>query len=166
MSTVTAEEIRVLRQMTVGELKEKYREVFGEESRSWNRDFLWKRIAWRLQALVEGGISERARQRARELANDADLRTNAPKKMPQTSPPGGHTTTSRFSPSGERRLPMPGTVLTREYNGGTISVTVLENGFEYEGQIYKTLTAVTKAVTGSHWNGFHFFGLGQKGGGN
>ena len=59
---------------------------------------------------------------------------------------------------------MPGTVLTREYHGETVTVTVLGSGFEYEGDIYRSLTAVAKAVTGSHWNGYHFFGLTTNGG--
>src|SRR5438034_806350 len=57
------------------------------------------------------------------------------------------------------RLPSPGTVLTRPYRGRTIAVTVLESGFEYEGRRFDSLTAVAKAVTGSHWNGLEFFGL-------
>jgi hypothetical protein len=57
-------------------------------------------------------------------------------------------------------------VLTREYRGMTVKVTVLDSGFEHEGRVYRSLTAVAKAVTGSHWNGHHFFGLrdGRKAG--
>ena len=54
---------------------------------------------------------------------------------------------------------MPGAVLTRTYKGERVSVTVLDNGFEYDGDVYRSLTAVARAVTGSHWNGYHFFGL-------
>jgi len=67
------EEIESLRQMTTAQLKEKYREVFGEETRSNHKQFLFQRIAWRIQANAWGGLSERARQRALEIANDADL---------------------------------------------------------------------------------------------
>jgi hypothetical protein len=59
----------------------------------------------------------------------------------------------------DERLPIPGTVLTRQYKGHKIVVTVLENGFEYEGEVYRSLSAVAKAVTGSHWSGNLFFGL-------
>ncbi len=58
---------------------------------------------------------------------------------------------------------MPGAVLTREYKGERISVTVLDKGFEYDGDVYRSLTAVARAVTGSHWNGYHFFGLNKNG---
>jgi hypothetical protein len=67
-----------LRRMTVTELRRKYAEVFGEQTRSYHKDFLVRRIAWRMQANTEGGLPERARQRALEIANDADLRTRAP----------------------------------------------------------------------------------------
>jgi hypothetical protein len=56
---------------------------------------------------------------------------------------------------------MPGAVLTREYRGRTIAVTVLDEGFECEGTVYRSLTAVAKAVTGSHWNGYLFFGIAK-----
>src|ERR1019366_7657683 len=76
-TTALPEQIEGLRHMTVGQLKERYREVFGEDSRSNHKQFLFRRIAWRIQANVEGGLSERARRRALEIANDADLRIRA-----------------------------------------------------------------------------------------
>jgi len=79
MNTETYEDIQALARMTVGQLKDKYLEVFGEETRSCHKGFLRKRIAWRLQALSEGDLSERARRRAAELANDADLRIRTPR---------------------------------------------------------------------------------------
>ena len=60
---------------------------------------------------------------------------------------------------------MPGAVITREYKGREVRVTVLEEGFEHEGTVHRSLSAVAKAVTGAHWNGFHFFGLVTPGGG-
>jgi hypothetical protein len=154
-------ELAALRRMAVGELREKYLAAFGEETRSWNRDFLRKRIAWRLQELAEGGLSERARRRAEELARDADLRLRTPKGGSATTVAAtpGRTVTRRLPVSPDRRLPIPGTVLTREYRGETVTVTVLDRGFAYQGQVYRSLTAVARAVTGTHWNGYHFFGL-------
>jgi hypothetical protein len=72
MNALLKKELSALERMTVDELREKHRILFGEENRSRHKDFLRKRIAWRIQALAEGGLSERARQRALELANDAD----------------------------------------------------------------------------------------------
>ncbi|MGH9633065.1 MAG: DUF2924 domain-containing protein [Bryobacteraceae bacterium] len=80
-TTALQEQLEGLRHMTVGQLKDKYLEVFGEESRSNHKQFLFRRIAWRIQANVEGGLSERARRRALEIANDADLCIRAPKNF-------------------------------------------------------------------------------------
>jgi hypothetical protein len=145
-------QVDALMDMTVAELRERYAEVFGEQIRSCHKDFLRKRITWRLQANEEGGLSERALRRAEDLANDADLRLLAP----------AHTVVGHLSPSHDRRLPMPGTVITRDYKGQTVAVTVLDAGFEHQGTVYRSLTAVAKAVTGSHWNGLFFFGLARK----
>ena len=114
-----------------------------------------RRIVWRLQALAEGDLSERARHRAEELAHDADLRLSppGPKALPHPIP----------AASAGNGLPAPGTILTRLYKGRMLEVTVLADGFAYAGERYATLSAVAKQITGSHWNGFHFFGLTQKG---
>ena len=156
MTPKVAKQVEALRDMTVAELRERYEVVFGEESRSSHKDFLRKRITWRLQANEEGGLSKRALRRAEELANDADLRLLAP---------AARTVIGRLAPKHDRRLPMPGTILQREYHGQTVTVTVLDSGFEYAGQVYRSLTAVAKAVTGSHWNGLLFWGLTRDGGG-
>jgi hypothetical protein len=64
------------------------------------------------------------------------------------------------------RVPMPGAQISRPYKGRMIAVTVLPNGFDYEGEVYRSLSAVAKAVTGTHWNGYHFFNLAKCGGAN
>ncbi len=157
MKMNVTKEVAALEQMTVGQLQQRYIEVFGEAVRSRHKAYLVRRIAWRLQADAEGGLSERALRRAEELANLADARV---------TPPKAATTTPRISaaPPGptDRRLPPAGTAITRRYKRRTISVTVLADGFEYEGERYKSLSAVAKAVTGSHMNGFRFFGLEAK----
>jgi len=71
--------VAALRRMTVGQLREKYLALFGEPTRSENRNFLFKRLAWRVQSMAEGTLSDRARRRADELARDADLRTTLPR---------------------------------------------------------------------------------------
>ncbi len=78
MSMNVGRELARLKKMYPSELREQYAEVFGEASRSGNKDFLVKRIIWRMQSLEQGGLSERARARARELARDADLRLRPP----------------------------------------------------------------------------------------
>lgn len=158
------QQLTALVRMTASELRQKYAEVFGETSRSNHREWLIKRIAWRLQANSEGGLSERARLRALELANDADLRMKAPptpKPVPQVEL---RPVERPASGTNDHRLPQAGAVLKREYKGRTLIVTVLTEGFQLEGQVYKSLSAVAKAVTGTHTNGYLFFRLGQYGG--
>jgi hypothetical protein len=153
-------EVAQMQRMTVNELQEKFAQVFGERPRGRNKQWLVKRIAWRMQANEYGGLSERALQRARELANPADLRLSAPRARSET---GGSTNTpvpARFT--GDSRLPMVGTLLTRRYKGRTLEVKVASDGFEFEGEKYKSLSAIAKVVTGSHWNGYHFFGMAER----
>ncbi len=147
-----AKEVVALGRMTVKQLRGRYADVFGEATAANNKTWLVRRIAWRLQAQAEGDLSERARARAAELARDADLRLGPPPEKPDAIPSTAPTIL-------DARLPPPGTILTRPYKGGTIQVKVLSDGFEYAGEIYRSLSAVAKAVTGSHCNGFLFFRL-------
>lgn len=158
-----AKEVAAMERMTVDRLRAKYAEVFGERTNGRHKEWLIKRIAWRMQANAEGDLSERARQRAMELANDADLRMTPP-RQPKSPPDAEERTTTVASKMPANTDLLPGTVLKREYKGRTIRVTTLADGFEYEGERYKSLTAVAKAVSGKHWNGFHFFGLRKNGG--
>ena len=155
-------ELAALTRLTVGELRAKYAEVFGEPTRTGNKTWMIRRIAWRLQALAEGDLSERARRRAEELARDADLRLTAPR--------GALPDALAIRDSGKQtlklndaRVPPPGAVLTRSYKGRTLRVQVLPHGFLYAGHTYPSLSAVAKAVTGSHCNGYLFFRLTGKG---
>ena len=161
METTVFQQIKELSRMKVGELREKYIEVFGEQTRSFHKDFLRKRIAWRIQALAEGDLSERARRRAEELANDADLRVRTPRDPlgPYAQPEKARTTTSHISNARDPRLPLPGTFLSREFQGRDIVVKVLDDGFEYNGHRFKSLSAIAQEVTGTKWNGFLFFGI-------
>ncbi|MGC3971114.1 MAG: DUF2924 domain-containing protein [Pirellulales bacterium] len=143
------QKLQALPHLRVNDLRTMYSEVFGEPTRANNRDWLTKRLAWRLQAQAMGGLSERALARAKELAREEDLRVTPP-----TSYATVPTTTDR-----DQRLPAPGAIITRHYKGTEHHVEVLADGFIWNGQTYPTLTAVAKAITGSHLNGFAFFGL-------
>ena len=147
-------EIVALQRLTVGQLRQRFAELFGEATQASNRTWLVKRIAWRLQALAEGDLSERAHRRAAELARDADLRLNPPRRQTTTVPTPEPVTVP--TPV-DHRLPPPGTILTRPYKGQLVQVQVLTEGFAYTGRVYPSLSAVAKAITGSHCNGFHFF---------
>jgi len=158
---VLREEIEGLAALGTPALKAKYVEAFGERSRSGNAAFLRKRIAWRLQARVMGGLSERARRRAEELADGADLRVRAPHPSPRRQSPDaprrGRADVSRRPR--DSRLPAVGELLVREFRGMTIAVRVLEDGFEYQGRRYASLSTIACEAAGTRWNGYRFFGL-------
>lgn len=162
-----ATELAVLDRMTTGDLAERYRELHGQPCRTRHRAYLIRKIAWRIQAKAEGDLSERARLRAAELADDADVRVMAPKTMICPPQVGETATITRPAPTdtdrpNDPRLPPPGAAIVRQYKGRTIRAVVLEDGqgFECNGERFRTLTALTKKITGSHMNGFRFFRLG------
>ena len=161
VETAMRKEIDELGWMTVGQLREKYLEAFGEESRSNHKQFLFRRIAWRIQAIAEGGLSERARRRALEIANDADLRIRAPKTRfgPDVTLDPKLSVSRKVAGASDPRLPPPGTYLEREYKGRRVIAKVLDGGFEFDGEIYRSLSAIAHEVTGTKWNGFLFFNL-------
>lgn len=142
-------EIMALKNASLEEIKAKYAEIFGLESPSTNKIFLWKKIAYRLQEQHYGGLPEATQGRINELIERYDPVNN--KSMRPINPEPG------MKMARDRRLPIPGAIIKKEYKGRVHDVKVLENGFEYEGKTYKTLSAVAKAITGAHWNGFLFF---------
>jgi hypothetical protein len=160
-----AHDLATLPDLSVAQLRIRYAEVFGEPTNAGHKGWLVKRIAWRLQASAEGDLSERARQRAAQLANDADLRLSPPK--PPTSfaseaagaAADGSATPGPAPAGADGRLPQPGAVIHRLYKGRELQVTVLRSGFAFGGQVFASLSAVAKAITGSHCNGYLFFRL-------
>jgi hypothetical protein len=146
-----------LRQMTTAQLRLKYRELFAEASHSNHKAYLFRRVAWRLQSLAQGGLSERARQYARDITADADLRLCPPKSI------GTRPLPIKAVTQIESRVPAPGTVLVRRYKNDTITVTVLDHGgFQYGERVFKSLSAIAREVTGTQWNGYSFFSLGSR----
>ena len=160
MHEQVAHKIDQLERMTHSQLAARFEEVFGEPCRSRNRRYLIRRIAWRLQADAEGGLSQRARRRAAALANLADARVTPPRNGP--APASTSAATIKLPPGRDSRLPPPGSWLERSYKGRIVRVFVGDDSFEYDGCRYRSLSAVAKAVTGSHINGFVFFKLGGR----
>jgi hypothetical protein len=132
-------------------------------SPSSNRAHLLRRIAWRLQARAEGDLSERARQRAEQLAGDADVRMRAPRSLwTELNRPQRVTEANPECPSRDARLPPVGTTIERSFNGVAIRVEVQTNGFAYNGKVYSSLSAIAYRATVTRWNRFQFFGLKQE----
>lgn len=164
----TKQKIAELQRMTTKQLKERYEQLFEEPCRSNNRQHLVKRCAWRIQSLEEGDMTQRMtriKERARELARDVDIRVRPPKDQ-LASPTkkvrnDGFTVTKPMKVKKDERLPMIGAKIKRKYKGHVYTVEVLPNGFEYDGEAYKSLSAVAHAITGNHWNGYLFFGLSK-----
>jgi hypothetical protein len=152
-------EMESLRRASMADLRKKYREVFQEPTRCTHREHLFRRIAWRLQALAEVDLSERARGRANEIAQDSDLRINAPRDFFTVGGEQVQTTGDQNRRQQDRRLPLPGALLNRKWKGRTVLVEVLAEGFRYETRHYSSLSAIATEVTGTRWNGLAFFGL-------
>ncbi len=159
------DQIEELAAMAVPELQQQYRHLFGEEPGSTHRQFLFRKIAWHLQAKEEGGLPEPVRDLARSIAQDVPLRnrvvTNAQKR--RAGLPIEQTATTTITPDHDSRLPMPGGVIVKQFRGETIVVKVTDQGFEYGDRRYASLSAIAQEITGTKWNGFLFFGLTKEG---
>ena len=161
---VTAELV-ALDDLTVSELHTKWLELFGEASRSRNKKYLIKRIAYRLQELAEGGLNAESLGRIDELAATTPVRQRASRKSKAVAPESAPTLdVAPDAKPRDPRLPPVGSPLTREHKGTTHEVTVLDDGFEYAGERFRSLSAIAKRITGTSWNGWLFFGLANRGG--
>lgn len=142
-------QIAELPSMSHDELKELWRALYGKEPPAYNRTFLVKRLAYRIQEIAYGGLSERARIRMKELVasdgKDIGMRRRG----------------ARMERGRDDSLPIAGTRIVREWNDGLYEVTVTDSGFEYDGRLYRSLSAIAKAITGTHWNGKLFFGVAK-----
>jgi hypothetical protein len=133
-------QLAALKTATAPALKAKWRELFDTEPPPYNRRFLESRLAYRIQELTYGGLSQEALERLDAIADE--LEGKAPKRR-----------------SALQDRPIAGTRLLREYQGVEHSVTVRHSDFEYQGRPYKSLSAIARHITGTSWNGHVFFGL-------
>ena len=122
-------------------LKAKWRTLFGTEPPPYNRRFLESRLAYRIQELAYGGLTNETVERLRVLGKQYDGKA-------------GETPKGRG-----QRLPIAGTRLIREWQGIEHAITVRGDDFEYQGRPYKSLSAIAREITGVRWNGWVFFGL-------
>ena len=122
-------------------LKQQWRDLFDTEPPPFNRRYLESRLAYRIQELAYGGLKPEMIRRLEALGEQLD---------------GGNVVTRRIR---SNLKPMAGTRLRREYHGIEQVVTVLREGFEWQGRPYRSLSAIARAITGTRWNGWVFFGL-------
>lgn len=159
--------LAALESMTVGQLAEKWRELYGEPTRTRNRDYLRKRLAWRIQELAEGGLSQGALARIHQLGDQMPERWRMRQSQGQGASDAATSTEAlqvvQATEPRDPRVPPAGTVLRRVFDGKTYEVTVCAEGFEYEGRPYKSLSAIATEIAGTRWNGFLFFGLKKRG---
>ncbi|MCA3438450.1 MAG: DUF2924 domain-containing protein [Rhodobacter sp.] len=137
--------LAALPQSDIRDLKAQWRSLFGAEPPPYNRRFLERRIAYRIQELAYGGLKPETIARLEALGEQID---------------GGNITLRRIR---QDQRPIAGTRLLREYQGVEHVVTVTRDGYEYQGRPYQSLSAIARAITGTRWNGWLFFGLRKAG---
>jgi hypothetical protein len=140
MSDSVLGQIAALKSMPVAGLKARWRELFDTEPPPYNRRFLESRLAYRIQELAFGGLKPETLERLAALAHQLD---GKPTKRPRAA----------------HNRPIAGTRLVREWQGIERSVMVRDEGYEYQGRPYKSLSAIARLITGTRWNGWIFFGL-------
>ena len=123
------------------DLKAQWRELFGSEPPPFNRQYLVSRLAYRIQELTYGGLKPETIRRLEKLGEDLD---------------GGNPIKRRIRTDIK---PITGTRLLREWQGVEQIVTVTADGFEWQGRPYQSLSSIARAITGTRWNGWVFFGL-------
>ncbi|MGE4045232.1 MAG: DUF2924 domain-containing protein [Acetobacteraceae bacterium] len=136
--------LAALKTASTPELKQQWRTLFGTEPPGYNRKFLESRLAYRVQELAYGGLKPETVARLEALGEQLD---------------GGNVVIRRTRMNDR---PIAGTRLIREHQGIEHTVTVLPDGFEWQGRPYKSLSAIARAITGTRWNGWTFFGLRQR----
>ena len=137
--------VAALKTLPIPRLKQQWRDLFESEPPPYNRRFLEHRLAYRIQELAYGGLKPATVARLRAIAADLD---------------GGDPLRRRRH---HQDRPIAGTRLIREWQGVEHCVTVLDDGFEYQGRPFGSLSAVARAITGTQWNGWTFFGLKNRG---
>ena len=152
MKETVLSRVMAIKDLSLKELQAEYEKLFdGKKPPTNNKVYIWKRIAFRIQELAYGGLSDEAREKLQSLIKEYDPINH---KVSSSTPEVAKKKEGR-----DRRLPIPGTILTKEYKGTKYEVKALEKGFEFKNKSYKSLTAIAKEITGAHWNGFLFFGL-------
>lgn len=146
--TSVLKQIADLQNLSHQELVELWVTLHGSQPPAYNRQFIIKRLAYRIQEIAYGGLSDAAHAKMDAILERHDYDENA---MPTRTPRRGAVR--------PKNLPVIGSKLVRDWKGKRYEVTALHDGFEFDGRKYRSLTAIAKRITGTHWNGRAFFGL-------
>jgi hypothetical protein len=154
-------EISDLPRLNAKQLQAVHHELFGVEHPIANCQHLRRKIAWHMQAAKDGGLAESVRQYAIAIARGAELRLRMSENATRQKDaiPLERMVTTAVIQTQDARLPMPGSLIAKKYKDRTIVVKVLNEGFEYDGRRFTSLSAIAGEITGTRWNGFAFFGL-------
>lgn len=153
MSDSVLRQVADLQNLTYEQLRDLWQTLNGGQPPAYNRKYIISRLAYRIQEIAYGGLSDDARKKMQDILKESGLNAD------------GCDSPSRRKQRATRQrqnAPITGTRFVREWNGRQCEVTAVHNGFEFEGRIYRSLTAVAKAITGTHWNGRIFFGLEKR----
>lgn len=152
-------------QMGTAELRTLYRDLLGSDVPASNSELARRKIAWHIQVEKEGGLPESVRQHALGIARESTLNVRLDESLDRRRQGLAlrHAVTSRVVSDHDSRIPMPGSLLVKQYHGRAVVVRVLTSGFEYDNRKFSSLSAVAKEITGTQWNGFAFFGLAKEG---
>ena len=146
MTDAVLARLAALKTTPTPKLKEQWRQLFESEPPAFNRRYLESRLAYRIQQLTYGGLKPETVKRLEALGEQLD----------------GGDKKKRSTRADER--PLAGTRLIREWQGAEHVVTVMIDGFEWQGRPYRSLSPIARAITGTRWNGPLFFGLRRAGG--
>ncbi len=142
--------IHALRQMNVAELQAEWLRLYGEPTRSRNKQFLWRRLAFRTQELDHGGLSAHAKAKIADLGAQDFVRAKIPTSAPTATDAASSSPERTDRPVRDLRLPPVGSVISKNYKGVELQATVRDDGIEFQGRMFSSLTAVAKHVTGCH----------------
>ncbi len=150
METTLLRELQRIQRLSVSELQAEWSRLYGgEPCRSRNRTYLVKRLCWKLQELRHGGLTDHARARIGELAPRSFTRDRTPREALDAATVANQQKADPVSgPKRDPRLPTPGSVIRKVYKGSELRVTIRDDGVEFEGRVFSSLTAVAKHVTG------------------
>ncbi len=150
MSNILAQ-IAEIQGLALAELRERWKTLYGSDPPAYSREHLIRRLCYRVQELAHGGVSDATRATLRAIAECDGAGGQGARLVRRNANDGG---------------PIPGTRFVREWHGERHEVAVVDEGFEYAGRTYRSLTAIAKVITGQHWNGRLFFGLRDRKRGN